>query len=77
MYHDYFIFEINLKLFNQRVDLFKVLEKVENLTYQFELSDVMRIHLIIFITQLKSISNRFENLYFRTFIQFISLIEEI
>ena len=57
---DYIIFDLNnYKLNQQRVDSFKIIEKINTLTYRFELSFVMQIHFVIFITQLKfaSLSN--------------------
>ena len=52
-----------------------MLKKINNLTYRLDFSDVIRIHLIIFITQLKSISDRSENLYYRVIFSF-SLIKK-
>ena len=49
-YHDYIISDmINKKLFNQRVESFKILKKIENLTYHLKLSSVMKIHFIMFV----------------------------
>ena len=76
LHHGYSIFEVNLKLFNQRVGPFKVLEKVGNLAYRLELPGVMRIHPIIFIAQLEPASDRSDDPYSRTFTQPIPLIEE-
>ena len=76
-YHDYFIFGINFKFFNQKVESFSIFEKMRNFVYRLEFLDIMRIHSIIFIIQLKSISNRFENPYSRTFTQSIFFIEKI
>ena len=50
---------ISHKLNQQRVELFKILKKIETLAYRLKLSSIMRIHSVIFITQLKSKS--FEN----------------
>ena len=49
---------INKKLFNQRVDLFKIIEVVDKSKqiYRLKLSSIMKIHSIISITQLKSIT---------------------
>ena len=49
-HHDYIISNIiNKKLFNQRVESFKILKKIENLTYHLKLSSVMKIHLVMFV----------------------------
>ena len=65
LHHNYFIFDINLKLSNQRVDFFKIFDKIENLIYKLKLSKIIRIHSIILITQLKSTSNLSKDLYHR------------
>ena len=60
LYFDYIISDLsNHKFSQQRVDSFKIIEKIDTLTYRFELSSVMQIHFVIFITQLKfaSLSN--------------------
>ena len=57
---DYTIFDLNNhKLNQQRVDSFKITDRIDTLTYRFELSFVMQIHFVIFVTQLKfaSLSN--------------------
>ena len=57
---DYIIFDLsNHKFSQQRVDSFKIIDRVYTLTYRLELSFVMQIHFVIFITQLKfaSLSN--------------------
>ena len=47
----------NKKLFNQRVDFFKILKTVDNnQTYRLQLFFIMKIYLMIFIVQLKSIT---------------------
>ena len=62
-HHDYIISDIiNKKLFNQRVEPFKILKKIENLIYHLKLSLVMKIHFVMFIAQLKSMSLN-ENFY--------------
>ena len=56
-YNDYTISDlINRKLNQQRVGFFKILKKIGTLIYRLELSFVMKIYSIIFITQLKSSS---------------------
>ncbi len=44
----------NLKLFNQRSDSYIILRKINNLTYELNLSSTSRVHSIIFKTQLES-----------------------
>ena len=57
LYSDYIIFDLsNYKFNQQRVDSFKIIEKIDTLTYRFELSFVMQIHFVIFITQMKFVS---------------------
>ena len=64
-YYDYIILSIiNKKLFNQRIESFKILKKIENLTYHLKLSFVMKIYFIMFVVQLKSVSLN-ENFYQR------------
>ena len=64
LYYDYKISElVNYKLYNQRVESFKILEKVSKLAYRLKLLSLMKIHSVIFIAQLKS--NKDENLYTR------------
>ena len=47
---DYIIFDLsNHKLNQQRVDSFKIIDRIDILIYCFELSFVMQIHLVIFI----------------------------
>ena len=54
----------NRKFSQQRCELFKIIRRVERLAYELELSFAWRIHLVIFIAQLESISVD-ENLYQR------------
>ena len=46
---------VNFKLLKQRVDFFEILNKIDNLVFRLQLSFVMKIYLIVFITQLKLI----------------------
>jgi hypothetical protein len=58
LHHEYFLFEKdNSKLSNQRSNSYTILRKIDNLTYELNLSATFRIHLIIFIAQLKSTSD--------------------
>ena len=55
LYTEYKISSLkNSKLSNQRVDLFKILEVYEQLTYRIEISKFWFIHLVISIAILKS-----------------------
>ena len=64
LYHNYKIPElVNHKLYNQRVESFKILEKVGKLAYRLKLPSLMKIHPMIFIAQLES--DKDENLYTR------------
>ena len=54
LHHDYKISGLkNKKLSNQRVDSFRIIQKVGNLVYRLELSSTMFIHPVISIAQLK------------------------
>ena len=51
LYHEYEISDlINRKLYYQRIDLFKILEKVRSLIYRLKLSSIMKIYFIVSIT---------------------------
>ena len=64
---DYTIFDLNNhKLNQQRVDSFKIIDKIDTLIYRFELSFVMQIHFVIFITQLKFASSSNNDSYQRS-----------
>ena len=58
-HQDYTILDLfNKKLFNQRVDSFKILKAIDNnQIYRLQLLLIMRIHSMIFITQLKSVTS--------------------
>ena len=50
LYYEYKIPRIkNYKLYNQRVDLFKILEKIKRLIYRLDLSPLMKIYSIILV----------------------------
>ena len=53
-YNNYIISNFTNRKFNQqRINFFKILKKIDTLVYRFELSSIIKIHSIIFITQLK------------------------
>jgi hypothetical protein len=54
------------KLSQQYADLFKILKKVENLAYRLEISNHWRIHSVISIAQLESMSDSIKNSYSRS-----------
>ena len=67
LHHDYdisFIVILNKKLNQQYVDLFKILKKMKRLIYRLKLFTHWRIHSILSITQLKSITS-FSKIFFR------------
>ena len=67
LYFDYIISDLNNHKFSQqRVDSFKIIEKIDTLTYRFELSFIMQIHFVIFITQLKFASSSNSDSYQRS-----------
>ena len=49
LHHNYSISNINLKLFNQRIELFKILSKINNLVYLIKLFEIINIYLVISI----------------------------
>ena len=54
LHYEYSISDlINRKLSQQRVDFFKILTKIDHSTYRLQLSSVMKIYSIIFVTQLE------------------------
>ena len=69
LHHDYNISTIEVldkKLSQQYVDSFKILEKIDNLTYRLKLSNHWRIHSVLFVTQLKSVSSSMKNFFNRS-----------
>lgn len=50
-----------------------MLKKIDNLIYKLELPEIIYIHLIISITQLKFISDRFEDFYHRIILSSLSI----
>ena len=66
LHHEYALFKIsNLKFVNQRADPFKILKKIDNLTYKIDVFAYWRIYLVISITQFESAFKN-ENFYRRT-----------
>ena len=54
LHYDYTISSIiNKKLSQQRVDFFIILNKIDNLIYRLNLSSIIIIYLVVFVTQLK------------------------
>ena len=54
LHNEYFIPDLsNRKLSQQRVSPFKVLAKINRLTYRLQLSSVMKIYSVIFVAQLE------------------------
>ena len=51
LHHEYKISNlINRKLYYQKIDSFKILEKVKSFAYHLKLSLIMKIHLVISMT---------------------------
>ena len=51
LHQNYIIFKLkNHKLFNQKVDLFLILKKINKLIFRFKFSLIIRIYSIMFIT---------------------------
>ena len=76
-HQNYTIFNLfNKKLFNQRVEFFKILKTIDNnQIYRLQLFFIMKIYLIIFIAQLKLIISDL-NSYNRKISNFSSIINE-
>ena len=76
-HQDYTIFGLfNKKLFNQRVGFFKILKTVgNNQIYCLQLFLIMRIHSVIFIAQLKSVTSDL-NSYDKEISDLFSMINE-
>ena len=54
LHYEYKISKVkNYKLHNQRVDLFKILDKVKRLIYRLDLSSLIKIHPVISVAQLE------------------------
>ena len=58
LHYNYKVLNLNnYKFYNQRVDSFKMFNKIEKLTYRLKLPSFIKIHFIILITQFESIKN--------------------
>ena len=75
LHQNYIIFDlINHKLSKQHVKFFLIIEKIDNLIFRLQLFFIMKIHSIIFITQLKSITKNID-FYDRIFKKVIFVVE--
>ena len=55
LYYNYSILDLfNRKLSQQRIDLFRVLAKIDQLIYRLQLSPIIRIYSVILVVQLES-----------------------
>ena len=62
LYYNYTLRDLkNKKISSQRAKLFKIIKKINKLTYKLQLSLLIKIYFIISIAQLKSISSRFDS----------------
>ena len=62
LHHDYTIFDLsNHKLIEQQVKSFSIIEKIDNFVFRLQLSSVMKIHFVVLIAQLKSITSNFDS----------------
>ena len=67
LHKDYNILDIKLRKLNtQFVSLFKVIKRIDCLTYKLKLFNIMRIHNVIFIAHLKSAYCSFNDFYKQT-----------
>ena len=86
LHHDYTILDLfNHKLTKQRVEFFFIIEKIDNLVFKLQLFFVMKIHFVVSIAQLESITSS-SNFYDRNVDkdsssiqkeQFIALTEQV
>ena len=86
LHHNYIIFDLfNHKLSKQRVKFFSVIEKIDNFAFRLQLFFVIKIHFVVSIAQLESITSNFDS-YDKTIDknsssihekQFIALIEQV
>ena len=63
MHHEYFISlfkNMTAKWFQRRIDSFKIIKKIDNLTYRLQLSAHWKIHFVISVQQFESTSNEFD-----------------
>ena len=61
LHHDYTILDLsNHKLSKQRVKLFSIIEKIDNLAFRLQLFSVMKIHSVVSIAQLESTTSSFD-----------------
>ena len=64
LYKNYNILNIKLRKLNtQFINLFKIIEKINYLTYKLKLFNIMKIYNVIFIAHLKSVHCLFNNFY--------------
>ena len=64
MHHEYFISlskNMTTKWFQRRINFFKITERINILTYRFQLSIHWKIHFVISIQQFESASNEFDS----------------
>ena len=74
VYINYDIFSTTIlkkKLFQQYVDLFQIIEKIDHFVYRLVIFENWRVHFVFIIAQLKSVSSSFTNFFNRfRFIKF-------
>ena len=66
LHHEYKISNlINQKLYYQKIDFFKILEKIKSLAYRLKLSSIIKIYSIMSMIQLKFVSKNdsFKRIY--------------
>ena len=79
LHQKYIIFDfVNKKLFNQRVELFKIVEFIDKFkqTYRLKLFSIIKIYFVVFVAQLKSITLSID-FYKRSIVCDFSLIKKI
>ena len=77
LHQKYIIFDLlNKNFFNQRIKSFKIIKKIETFIYKLKLSEIIKIHSIISIAQLKFATSN-TNFYQRIFNnQLLSVIQK-
>ena len=76
LHHEYHIFNVkNKKLFIQQVDYFFIKQQVSSLAYELKLSANMKIHSVMSVINLESVSSE-KNLYNWLYNDYLSLVKE-
>ena len=76
LHRDYNLFDnLRSKLSNHRCDFFIVKRRVDRLTYELDISTRWKIHFVVFVIQLKFVSNKVVDSYNRSRLNYLDEIE--